>query len=369
MKRIFTGMALLSGMVCFAQDKLEINAEIDGLKENDLVIFWRPLGNVVDSAFVKNGKFSKTLDMKEGGSTYIIQIGREKREEQGTFLYLEGGKLNIKGKGPYFTNAVYSGSQFVNDWQKLEKDFFSNNLGEAKIAELEGQISEATRVGDVDAQQELNVQLNKITSENSRLAKAWLLDNPNAGAGSYLINAYMSNAAPGEITGLLDKLGPNVRNTFTVKYMLTQMTGTGTATFDKIGKPAPGFRLKDDKGNTHNLADFKGQYVLIDFWASWCKPCREQNPLLIKLNEQYKNKGLSIVSISIDEDNAKWLKAVAEDKLTWPQLIGESGPTSQVAKDYNVVAIPATMLIDKQGNLLKIGLRGAELEEYLRKLL
>src|SRR5688572_26656732 len=123
MKRITLGMALLAGISATAQDKLEVTAKIDGLKEGDIVYFWRPLGaGRTDSTYVKNGGFATTIDMKEGGSTYIIKIGREPLEIQGTFMYLEAGKLDIKGKGPYFQDVVKTGSAFVNDWNTVEKD-------------------------------------------------------------------------------------------------------------------------------------------------------------------------------------------------------------------------------------------------------
>lgn len=118
------------------------------------------------------------------------------------------------------------------------------------------------------------------------------------------------------------------------------------------GQPAPDFALLDITGQPHSLKDFNGKLVLLDFWASWCKPCREKNPFWKDLYENYKEKGFTIVSISLDTDRNAWINAVEQDGLTWTQLSSLDGWATKAAEDYGVKAIPHNFLIGFDGNII-----------------
>lgn len=369
MKRIFTGIALLSCTTGFAQDKLEITAKLGGMQEGERVMIWMPLGDIKDSTVVKNGGFSKTVNMAGGGTTCIIHIGNDMNESKGTFMYVEPGKLNFTGKGPYFEDAEMTGSPFIEEWKRMDMELAGLRVNDSKITQLETDFEEASKVGDAEAKEAIGREMMELKDKNTKVVVDWLTQNPNVGAGSFLINAYLGHLPRTEFLALTDKLGPKVRNTHTVKYMIEQKTGASVKINDKIGKPAPGFTLKDINGKTVSLADFKGKYVLVDFWASWCKPCRAQNPKLIEIHNKFKSKGLEIVSISIDDDAEKWKQAVQEDKLSWLQLIGDAGRNSKIMADYNVIGIPLAVLIDKDGNLVKVGLQADNYETELNKLM
>ncbi|WP_341838084.1 TlpA disulfide reductase family protein [Chitinophaga pollutisoli] len=369
MKRILTGMALLSCITGYAQEKLEITAKLGGMKDGERVLFWMPLGDVRDSTFVKDGSFSKTINMTGGGTTCIIHIGEDMNEAKGMFLYVEPGKLNFTGKGPYFDDAEITGSPFVEEWKQMDMELAGLRVNDAKLSELEAEVAEAMSVGDADAKQAIEAEMWKLKQANAKTAMDWLMQHPNVGAGSYLVNVYLSVLPRAEFLAFAEKLGPKVRNTHTVKYMIEQRTGASVEVNASLGKAAPGFTLEDVDGKKFSLSDFKGKYVLVDFWASWCKPCREQNPKLVEMHNKFKSKGLEVVSISIDDDREKWKQAVKEDQLSWLQLIGDAGRNSKIMKDYKVIGIPLAVLIDKNGNLLKIGLRGDNLEAELNALI
>ncbi len=133
-----------------------------------------------------------------------------------------------------------------------------------------------------------------------------------------------------------------------------------------IGAVAPVFTLVSDKGEQLSLTSIKKRLTIIDFWASWCGPCRAENPNLISLYSKWRDKGLEIISVSIDkvEDKDKWLKAIIDDKLTWLQVLDEKGT---VNKDYGVTAIPRTFLIDESGKIVAKDLRGQELNDLVTK--
>jgi thiol-disulfide isomerase/thioredoxin len=136
------------------------------------------------------------------------------------------------------------------------------------------------------------------------------------------------------------------------------------------GKPAPDFEeLLTDRKTNLKLSDLKGSYVLIDFWASWCGPCRKENPNVVKTYNKYKDDGFTIVSVSLDTDKQKWLGAIQADGLIWPNHVSDLGGwNSKVSKKYNVSSIPFTVLLDKEGNIVQTNLRGPALENKLAEI-
>jgi peroxiredoxin len=135
-----------------------------------------------------------------------------------------------------------------------------------------------------------------------------------------------------------------------------------------IGQPAPEINLPDPSGKNISLSSLKGKVVLIDFWASWCGPCRKENPNVVKLYNQYKDKGFTIYGVSLDKNKDDWTKAIMKDNLTWNHVSDLKYWDSAPAVLYKVDAIPATILVDKEGKILAKNLRGEELESTLKKL-
>lgn len=167
------------------------------------------------------------------------------------------------------------------------------------------------------------------------------------------------------IQKLLSALNPELRDTKTGRE-LQQRINSSIKTCN--GCIAPQISLPDTKGKLVSLTAFKGKYVLIDFWASWCKPCREANPALIKIYEDYRLKNFTILGVSLDEASRRnqWLKAITTDKLKWTQLSDLKGWNSTAAKDYAVTTIPQNFLLDPQGRIIAQGLDHGALEKLLK---
>lgn len=134
-----------------------------------------------------------------------------------------------------------------------------------------------------------------------------------------------------------------------------------------VGQQAPDFTLTDDTGKTFQLAEYKGKYVMLDFWASWCAPCRQENPNVVRLYNQYKEKGFNIVGISLDEDQKAWQQAIKDDKLTWRHAVETQRFDGAVVKQYQIEAIPSSFIIDPTGKIIAKNLRGNDLEDFLKK--
>ena len=135
-----------------------------------------------------------------------------------------------------------------------------------------------------------------------------------------------------------------------------------------VGSPAPDISLPDPDGNIVKLSSLKGSYVLIDFWASWCAPCRKENPNVVRLYQQYHDQGFEIFGVSLDRKAEDWVKAIKDDGLTWTQVSDLKYFESEAAREYNINAIPATILLDRDGNIIAKNLRGKMLENKLADL-
>lgn len=134
------------------------------------------------------------------------------------------------------------------------------------------------------------------------------------------------------------------------------------------GQVAPDFTQDTPEGEPFSLSDLRGKYVLIDFWASWCGPCRRENPNVVRLYDQYKDKGFDILGVSLDNDKSRWLAAIEKDQLTWKHVSDLKGWSNNVAQQYNIRSIPSTILIDPEGKIVAKNLRGTSLEAKLKEL-
>lgn len=161
----------------------------------------------------------------------------------------------------------------------------------------------------------------------------------------------------------LSKKFPKDANVKMFHEMVTTLLATA------VGQPAPEIRLPSPDGQEIALSSLKGKLVLIDFWASWCGPCRKEMPNVVKAYAKFKDKGFEIYGVSLDEDKSRWLEAIMKDGITWPQVSDLKQWNNEAARQYNVQSIPYTVLVDKDGKIIAKNLRGEELEKKLVEVL
>jgi peroxiredoxin len=157
-----------------------------------------------------------------------------------------------------------------------------------------------------------------------------------------------------------------IKMSFTGKYISKKIEGAKAVA---IGKNAPSFSQTSTDGKIIGLENFKGKYILLDFWASWCVPCRKEHPTFLKIYEKYKSKNVEIVSVSIDEDKTAWINASKADNINWTNLLDAKGQANEIAVKYGVQAVPANFLINPSGVIVAKNLDGESLEKTLADLL
>jgi peroxiredoxin len=252
---------------------------------------------------------------------------------------------------------------------KLQELNVNKNRYTAKMAEIQRQFEEQVEAQPQNREAIANQMRPALMRETQGLVDFILKfanDNPKSLASFYAINSLNPSDYEQEFIAYSDKIKSTFNNNAAVTEFLVRMAKLKSV---QVGQLAPAFSMKTIDGKTTSLADFKGKYVLLDFWASWCMPCRQENPNVVKAYNKYKDRNFTILSVSLDKDAAAWKQAVAADKLTWThasELSDFEGPTVRL---YQVEAIPSSFIIDPAGKIVAKNLRGEQLDEFLNKTL
>src|SRR5690606_36425831 len=195
-------------------------------------------------------------------------------------------------------------------------------------------------------------------------AVAFAKEHPDL-AGFYAMSTLDPELAEQELIAYVDAIGDQFGDNRTVVSFKEEIEKLKKLA---VGQPAPEIVGYTPHNETVKLSDYKGKYTLVDFWASWCVPCRKENPNIVRLYQTYHDKGFEVLGVSLDDNPGSWMRAVADDELEWTNISDLKAWSSDLVLDYRIKAIPASVLVDPQGNILAKNLRGEELSTFLKTL-
>ena len=300
--------------------------------------------------------------VKDQGAFYLVNFF-DTPKPQKVLVILEGGETvdivadgmnDEDGKSAFTMKGDYPNVKFMLELMAISKEM------EAKVRKWNQEIQ-------VDPKQEKRIQAEFTQAQNASTSKIKALIPQ---MGSHLVALWATNFLPAEkemasleeIANRLNQARPNHPQVKQFVANLNRLRGVNE------GVMAPEINLATPEGPNLALSSLRGKYVLIDFWASWCGPCRRENPNVVKTYANYKDKGFEIYGVSLDQNREAWLKAIETDKLVWKHVSDLQYWSSAGAQAYQVNSIPQTFLLDPAGRIIAKGLRGAALDEYLARL-
>ncbi|SMO84370.1 TlpA disulfide reductase family protein [Solitalea koreensis] len=280
-------------------------------------------------------------------------------------FFVENNNLTLKGNVDSLGKIAVTGSKSQDDLASVNSKLSA--LGNEMNA-LYPAFQEAKKANDTAKMDEINKKADAIQVQQQNVVKDFAATHPASYASPYVVMVNIRGLDPAVYQPIYDKFSANVKqSTFGKQLNKSLVVLAKTA----IGKPAPEFTGKTPDGKDLALKDVvsKGKITMIDFWASWCGPCRAENPNVVKLYQQYHEKGFNVIGVSLDRDADKWEKAIADDNLTWNHVSDLKFWSSEFAALYGVQAVPATFLLDAKGIIIGKNLRGEKLAEKLAELL
>jgi peroxiredoxin len=233
---------------------------------------------------------------------------------------------------------------------------------------MQADYNTAVQSGDVNAQQAIQAEYQNLNTQYLSGLKNFIKTHPKSPVSGYIIYTDMNN--PGipftDVVEALSYIDKSMENTKFIKLANKRIDEKKGTT---VGFKATNFTQTTPDGKKVSLSDFKGKYVLIDFWASWCRPCRMENPNVVSAYNRFKDKGFTVLGVSMDSNRDPWIAAIKQDNLTWTHVSDLKGWGNEVGKLYNVTGIPQNFLIDKEGKIVAKDLRGAALDEKLAEII
>lgn len=354
--QLFTILALLAlSLGAQAQDNYQITGKTSGIDDGKVFLIscnTDTLG-VTD---MKKGLFVFTGSVKTPDVAYI-------RTEKGTGvipLMLENTNFQILA-GPSGVKVVGGPAQeALNEYQELVD---STQRAQNKARQ---DMQAAYQEGNQIKMQGIQNNFTKFVEEARKKETEEFGKLSHSFVGGYILATNMLQMPADMLRKRYDMLDDNVKATTNAKAVLKHLENVERIS---VGRIVPDFTMLNNEGDSVTLSKVRGKVKLLDFWASWCGPCRQEMPNLVKLYKNYQTRGLEIVSVSLDTDKQKWLNAMIEEGMTWKSLSDLKGPQSPVVSLYAFQSIPFTVLLDSNNTILAVNLRGEALQKKVAELL
>lgn len=354
MKKLIAFSLLVLPLLSFAEPaSFSISGNINGIKDQTIYLRY---GKTTDSLKSATGEFSFKGQIEDLTTAYL-RVGKT----QTSFFLEKNAVLNFTASLEELDNATVSGTRMNDDLSKYTASIAAlNNQRRPVMATLMDAYQKK------QPYQEYSDQVEKIDEQISAKAKDFVKANPDAIVSAWLVRSKFFYGEDEELSSMYGYLKGDALTSNYAKDLKKKMdTNAKTG----VGQMAMEFTQNDVNDKPVSLASLRGKYVLVDFWASWCEPCRQENPNVVKAFNQYKDKGFTILGVSLDQKKEPWLKAIEKDQLTWTHVSDLKYWQNEVAVMYGINSIPASLLLDPNGKIIGKNLRGEALAKKLSELM
>lgn len=342
------GKVILQGSI---QNPASGHVVLEEVQDNKVV----PIDTLV---LDQENTFNKSITVKEPGFYRLNLYGK-----QYVTLVLNDEDVQVEADMKSQEPATVKGSQ---DTDYLEQINALLRQNQQEVALLEKEYVEARDTKNNVRMKELEADYMEMEKQKREQVKQVLRGMESSISQVYGVN-YLDKEAD---FPFLDSLATRLKGDLPdSKYVKDFAQGVDNMRATVEGNVAPEISLPNPAGETQSLSDLRGNYVLIDFWAAWCGPCRKENPNVVAMYNKYHDKGFEVFGVSLDRNRDDWVKAIEKDGLVWTQVSDLNYFNSEAAKTYSVNAIPATVLLDREGRIIARNLRGPALEQKLEELL
>lgn len=362
-KIVFVFITALLIVSCSTEPRYRITGNIEGADSITFLLQKREEGKIVtiDSAFAVKGSFK----MQGGSVKYpemVLLTAKEARLR--TTFYLENSDISITGSIDSLENISIAGSKTQDEFKAYNE---AGNALNERYERLYTEYQSASQRGDTASMAKLEKDAELLQKELVEIEKDFLRSNPSSYVAPSVLSGLSYELEPAEIESFINAMDTAVANIPVMKDLKAKVEVMKTVA---VGQKAPDFTLNDPDGNPVALSSKVGsKLLLVDFWAGWCGPCRQENPNVVRVYNEFNKKGFDVFGVSLDRTREEWLKAIDDDKLAWTHVSDLQYWNSAAAKLYAVNAIPANFLLDENGIIIGRNLRGEDLYNKVKETL
>ncbi len=315
----------------------------------------------VDTADIVDGIAVLEGEVEYPGDYYLSVLGQRPK----ALVFVENTEMSVTGNVDSLNLIKVSGSATHDEYEKINQEL--NNISEQYMALYE-ESRDAIAAGDTAKGMQLMDEVNRMYESTTTVQENFIKNNPASYAAPFFLTRVQYGKEVEQLDSLVAILDPKLQSVPSVVELKAQIEKLKRVS---VGQIAPDFTQNDVDGNPVKFSDIYAQneVTLLDFWAAWCGPCRQENPNVVAVYNEFKDKGFTVFGVSLDREKDAWVKAIADDGLAWTQVSDLAYWNNAAAQDYAIRSIPSSLLVDKTGKIIAKNKRGDELRETVADIL